>query len=243
FCLETQRLEPGDRALFYLFPRPNGTWNAFRRTRPLDQSADDLLFIRALPHSLEQTRLSGTVRNIHDKSRTMPGIPVTATGEGVEVTTHTNGDGVYEFYGLPEGRYDVRIEPAPFYRAEAHASRPKGRGDGIRGYILDLEAGLSVDFRLLEDYQISGRVLVPETSPLPPRVSLKSTGGARIGVSQVSHDGAFSFTGMPAGTYLITFPGSNTGLPVSIGRGQKLEGVLIPFPPPPVARPADQMRQ
>lgn len=87
------------------------------RSRPVAYAADDLDYLRGLPGSDKETRLSGTLVRLDysdgpDKPPVMlPGIKVVvedSQGRRSEATTDANG--FYKFKGLAPGRYKVRAE-------------------------------------------------------------------------------------------------------------------------------------
>lgn len=118
-----------DRAARIWEVRPCGS------TRMVDYAQDDLRFLEALPASAARSRVSGEV--VHfvgpdepQASSRLPGLRVRLFGGGREYETTTDADGVYEFYGLPPGRYklEVRIPNGLVFFAALHSGpRPIGR--------------------------------------------------------------------------------------------------------------------
>jgi hypothetical protein len=84
----------------------------------LRYASADLLYLRALPEIAEKTRLSGTV-DLNDSvpglsfhfAGHLPNIKITiSAAKGKQYVTYTNADGVYEFIGLPPGKYKVHAD-------------------------------------------------------------------------------------------------------------------------------------
>src|SRR5580692_121459 len=99
----------------------SGVWEAWgcHRSRDIGSAADDLLFLRKLPVSARQNRLSGETEVYENavpggfrRVGVLPGVRVTAEKEGgAPLNTFTNADGVYEFYDLPPGDYVLMPSP------------------------------------------------------------------------------------------------------------------------------------
>lgn len=214
------KFRPGEKYVFYLFPgMAKSTWVArgCHRTRDISRAADDLLFLRALPQSAEQTRLSGTLHTYEDSptdgfrvAGAVPGALVTITGAGQSLTTTTNADGVYEVYGLPAGEYKVQPEiprglrlqfPMPSgVRSRLYAPEPT--------VVLEVRKGVSVDFVLAADTRIAGRVRDPQGEPMKnvcielESTSSKPTTSRRI-FSCTEKDGTYKLEMMPPGEYRV----------------------------------------
>lgn len=213
------KFKEGERIVAYLHPTvETGIWNApgCHRTRRLSDAADDLLFLRALPGSARQNRLSGEVELYEQsldagfrKVRGLAGIRVTVTGGGEPIVTTTNAEGVYELYGLPTGQYKVDITPPRGLRLH-FASEHGGdwRKHKKQTIELDRTSGASVSFVLLADNEMRGRVLDPAGRPLAGACveleGVPATQGQRSPDFDCSkEDGRFVLKEMPVGRYRL----------------------------------------
>jgi len=131
----------GERILFYLHPTKEAkAWVAegCHRSRPVAGAADDLLFLHALPESLKRTRLSGEVE-LYEQSpaegfrrqRPLAGVRAAIAGQSGATEAITDGDGVYEVYGLPAGTCKVEINVPPKMKIDFPV--PFGRQNRARG--------------------------------------------------------------------------------------------------------------
>jgi hypothetical protein len=110
----------GLRCLFYAtFDEKNKTWEVYgcNRGGALNQSEDDLLYLRALPVSATKTRISGMLENYEttpekgfELVKLISGAKVKITGEEKTYEVYTDRNGVYEIYDLPPGKYLIEPE-------------------------------------------------------------------------------------------------------------------------------------
>jgi len=260
------KFKDGERIVAYLHPTAEpGIWNApgCHRTRALSSAADDLLFLRALPGSARQNRLSGEVTLYEEsleegfrRERGLAGIRVTVTGDGEPIVTTTNADGVYELYGLPPGQY--KVDMAPPRGLKLNFAMEQGgdwRMQGKQIVDLDRASGASVDFVLMADNEMGGRVLDPAGRPLAGACveleGVPAIQGRRSPIFDCSEkDGRFVLKRMPAGQYrlaanrsgvitarepfpTIYYPGTTEqakGEIVTVADGQHLDGLDIRIP-------------
>lgn len=154
----------GSRAVYYMFTnRETGKHYlpvCSRSMGSADSENDDLLFLRGLPRTAVGTRLSGTVYG-HRPKLEVANVRVTITGaKGFTLTTRTNSAGVYELYGLPAGRYSVRIEPPRGSKVgDGYVSGSPTVPDDPSAVELKKDGAAHVDFQLGADTRLSGRVL------------------------------------------------------------------------------------
>jgi hypothetical protein len=129
----------------------------------------------------------------------------------------TNEDGVYEIYACPPGRYQVSIDIPKGLRIYFPMV---GGGEGRRNSIKDLlspeptvdmgkRTAADIDFVLVVDNQISGRVLDPGGKPVKDVcVQLTPTAEKTISYFHIfgcsKDDGTYLLKDMPSGQYLIT---------------------------------------
>jgi len=157
------KFKRGERFLFYL--HKDGSpymWTArgCHRTRRVEDAHDDFLFLRGLPGTDRGNRLSGTVKhydtkpNRFRKIRSLPGVKVIATSmKGKAVSTLTDANGVYQWYGLPEAEYQLSIEVPKGMRVHTsvlYGVRLSGLALLSQGDVVQLakESGVGVDFYL-----------------------------------------------------------------------------------------------
>jgi|SRR5579864_3048191 len=177
------KFKESEQVLFYLHPTSRkDIWEAWgcHRTRLLEQAADDLLFLRALPGSALKNRLSGAVglyetsfsEGFH-RSRALAGVQVNISSPAHSVRTVTNDDGVYELYDLPPGKYRISIEVPPKMKILFPMTSGSIRHSGTKGLRSDEteielgpESGVSVDFVLTVRNWISGPATGPENQHL-----------------------------------------------------------------------------
>ena len=221
----TGHYQAGERYVFYLQPSSAraGAWEArgCHRTRLLEDAGDDLRFLRALPKSAEGTRLSGTV-NLYEKSSTeglkakgpLSSLSLRVVGQGQEFELHTDSQGVYEKYGLPPG--DYRVVPSlpkglkVMFAMFAGLPRAGARSmslSGEDGVPLAQDLGVSLDFAVIADTQVTGRVTDPEGRPMKGVCveveSLAAEGPNRLDYGCTKADGVYTVKEMPPGTYRI----------------------------------------
>jgi len=211
------KYQAGAEVMFYLSRLEPGFWVApgCHRSRSFATAADDLLFLRALPKSATTNRLSGEVDLYEDspslgfhKVQAFPGMRVAIAGENRKVDAYTNGDGVYEVYGLPPGTYTVNIDTPPGLKLQfpmitgSREILPKNTT-----VTLGKQTAVSVDFVLYENNSISGVLLTPEGKPLRGScldlepADEPSQRGRIFDCTQ--QDGSFELKDMPAGRYVI----------------------------------------
>jgi hypothetical protein len=256
------------RVLFYLNPSssPN-SWEALgcHRTRALETAADDLLFLRALPGSAGKNRFGGEVV-LYENSvsegfrrlRVLPGTHVHFRSKNQAVGVVTNSDGAYESYGLRPDSYQITIDVPQGLRILFPVI---AGGEGRRDRLKDLDAtepvveigstsAADVDFVLVADGQISGRVLDTDGKPVKDVcVQLKPAVGEASSYFYISKcseaDGSYRLKDISAGEYIITakpwrggrpsgstlfYPGTEDrkhAAVVRIGAGEHLDGFDI----------------
>ena len=177
------KFKTGERVLLYLNRSPIGLWEAFgcSRTQPLESAVDDLRFLRSLPGSADKNRLAGVValhensvsegfRRVHGLSK----IHVHLISEVNSMEVVTDDGGVYEWYGLPPGNYRIVIDTPKglriYFPMIAGGEGRRNRLDDLRATepVVEFGAGTTadVDFVLMEDNQISGRVVDASGKPM-----------------------------------------------------------------------------
>lgn len=233
--------------------------NICTRSRAVAYAADDLDYLRGLPGSDGETRLSGTlVRYDYSDGRDRPpglleGVKVVAEDtQGRRFEAATDADGFYKFKGLPAGRYKVRPE------LPGHLTLAYGHGKGGE---VELPAGgcAGANFVARTDGRISGTLLDAAGLPvaeayvdLVPAEFADRVNDHGVGrVKTTDSDGKFEFTELTPGAYLLgvnirrhpsgDLPFPRTYYPgvrdaagaraVKLGMGEKLTDFVLRLPP------------
>ena len=211
----TKWFRSGEQFLFYLRPAyDGGPWRspACHRNARLDQAADDLRFLRALPQSAQGTRLSGTVALFEAHPlrlvRPLPDVRVRVTGPSLSFDLRSNSDGTFERYGLRPGNYHLVPELPSGLKVHfpmvAGGGWNLGADDSLK---LMPKGGVSVDFLVIPDTSVSGRVTDPSGRPMKGVcVSAEPPGAARHDPARsgcTTADGFYRIKDMPRGRYRI----------------------------------------
>jgi hypothetical protein len=259
------KFKAGERVLFYIHPGDKpGEWEAHgcHRTRRYGSASDDLLFLQQLPASAAGNRLSGEVDLYEDgpkgfrKVRPLAGVRVTATPhDGLPKIMTTNADGVYEWYGLPVGEYKVEVEVPGGMRIRFPMATGGKRGARDGFVYIGAESGVSVDYILMSDTKITGRVLDPAGKPMNGvRVDIRPVslddGAGNSPVFDRTKSGKFLLEMMPPGQYYVVanrdgrvtasepfptiyYPGAanlKQAVPVTVPEGGTVESIDIRIP-------------
>jgi len=210
----------GQRWLFYAYyDKKSQAWRigACGRSASIENAADDLLYLQGLPASAQKTRLSGALK--HYETDPVKGFSLVENLSGVRVKvsdgqkTHevyTDGNGVYEIYGLPPGRYSVQpaIPPGlkirfPMYYGEIDSSDRK-----VIKVALKEKSCANVDFVFSADTFISGKVFGADGRALPNVcLSLLRPKGNAAGRSDLfdctDEQGRYEVREVPPGEYVM----------------------------------------
>jgi hypothetical protein len=110
----------GQRWLFFAhYDKESKAWRirACDRSQLVESAANDLLYLRALPESLQKTRISGTLAHYEDdpekgfsRIKNIAGAKVKLIGWQNTYEVYTDSNGAYEIYDLPPGRYTIEPE-------------------------------------------------------------------------------------------------------------------------------------
>ncbi len=246
----------GQSVVLYLDPSGKNSWVAHGCNRPTSMAdvADDLLFLRALPNSAKSNRLSGTV-SLYEissaegrhKLEALAGLAVSVSGKARSTATTTNRDGVFEFYGLPPGDYDIAIEFPPGLKLDfsSFEGGMRKKSDS-RSVSMEGHSAVSVNFQLKAETSISGRVLGPDGQLMPNVcVDLEPLGETteRFNVYDCTNSGGtFVLKAMSAGSYKVSanrsgeitaaqpFPATYYPGVVTVSRGERRAGVDLRIP-------------
>ncbi|MEQ1907671.1 MAG: carboxypeptidase regulatory-like domain-containing protein [Vicinamibacterales bacterium] len=149
--------EMGKTYLIYASRSPEGhlATSACSRTRPVEEAAGDLAYLRSLAAVTPRTlgRLAGTIHRWQDpppsdyRFEGLPNIRVRATGDGRTFTGVSNGRGEFLLTRLPLGTYEVQ------------ALLPDGlAAETLTETLHDAQGCEPLHFYVRNDSRISGRV-------------------------------------------------------------------------------------
>ncbi len=204
----------GERYLVYAYKDREGKLYqriGSSRTRPLSEAGEDLEFIRGLSTARPGTTVYGKVtrptHNIKESrydSEPLIGVKVILEGNDQDHDAFTDGEGKYQFSGLPAGDYRVRTELPDHLSFKEQTIQATGQGC------------VPFDISALRDGQIAGRVLNVDGQPLASvPVSLVS---ADAGLEEIlfetkdrgawtfsvtNDQGRFEFSQLAPGRYLL----------------------------------------
>ncbi|MBM3783032.1 MAG: hypothetical protein FJW30_01665 [Acidobacteria bacterium] len=210
----------GQKVLFYLIETEEGGLRMPRchRSTEVSDATDDLAFLRALPHSASRTRISGLVfrsrRTTGGPEPRMNGIQISIEGEGLLRSATTNGEGFFELLDLPPGTYRVSAAAPKGWRIEFRyvmgSSIQRQATSGTDPAVgLGAKTGVSVNFTLVEDTSIGGRVVSPEGQPIAGVcLDLAPVDGENAQAAQsfgcTDADGRYQLREVPVGAYLVS---------------------------------------
>lgn len=192
------------------------------RTNNLSASQDDLHYLRAMLMGEREPRVYGSVVRFDDdvtKSLAgsytpLEGIKIAVEGEGQRIEVVTDKQGLFQIAKLPDGKYRARpVLPG------SYASSWPGEEEFILGLhaqpdSLSTQIGSSAyaKFHVRWNNQLSGKILDAEgnlikrarVSVLAPRGGHDSPLVIREDPSNYHPDGAYGFSGLTPGKYILS---------------------------------------
>jgi hypothetical protein len=175
------------------------------RSRRAAVAAGDLEYLRGLPATREETRLSGTVLwseelGAWDRGRPLADVRVTLEGNGRALETVTDAGGVYRFAKIAPGQYTVAVH-LPEHLTAVNAARPVTVGKAWE--VLDIFAWLAG--------RIRGRLVGPDGKPfadvkvaaVPADAAPDSEEYDSPIDAYTEEDGTFVVTGLTPGRYVL----------------------------------------
>lgn len=213
-CLpgKSREIQVGDQWLFFLqsvgyrLTDQSATdlvLSFYSPSKPLNDAQDDIETLRRLARLTDTAIIAGKVERIgptYDKLNPTPApnhqIVVRSDTTGLEYTTYTNVNGHYEFE-LPPGIYEVAGETEQGFRVQDDFH--------LGGTYISNGACLAVDFRLLRDGKLAGRVTTAKGKPAK-FISVSITRADPIGAPATvvtDETGHFELGGRQPGSYII----------------------------------------
>ncbi|MBO0800882.1 MAG: hypothetical protein J2P31_18855, partial [Blastocatellia bacterium] len=259
----------GEQWLFYAsHDKESETWtdgDACGRSKLAKYAVNDLLYLRRLPASAQQTRISGIVE--YQKTdpqqgtvgKSMSDVKVEIISEHLTVEVKTDRNGIYEIYGLPPGKYQVKPE-APVGWTERFPIRVTDSA-GMENEDAEVEldekgcAELNFSYSLDAETSIAGKVRGSNGQPLPNMLLGLQPKGKRVQQSwqfvSSNSQGDYLLQNIAPGEYRIFvngngdissyapflrayYPGvfkEEDGAVVKVARGDRLENYDIDIPP------------
>jgi hypothetical protein len=207
----------GKKFLFYLRGQKGSTrWMAGTcgRSGPVDYAGDDLLYLTNLNKVRNKTRISGTVRFVHEAGESLAGRKIRIVGAKRTQEVKTDDNGVYEIYDLPAGRYFIEPEipkgwkVARFSLGYSPSLDRSGKEGSLQRIPIILEAnrhaGLDIMFEI--DNIVRGHIYDPLGQPMKgvclDLIPADGTKGAYL-ADCTEEDGAFEIDKIPPGGYVI----------------------------------------
>ena len=191
-------------------------------TVPLEVAARDLAYAGEMMSGIKGARIVGAVtkydrRDVKDYGTRSPlaGVEVVLELQGKELAkTVTNSIGQYEFRDLGQGDYHLRAALAAELRVWSNEGKPKDHNTWLRE-----EMGCaSASFVVTTTSSISGRLVTPEASSLPPQflalIPLDEKGNeisSALTPSDMSapEKGSYYFRDVAPGRYLLAVNARN----------------------------------
>jgi len=161
------------RFLFYLSGASPFIASVCGRSKAVESVADDLLYLLNREKVQGRTRISGSVRIFDSSDVPLSGRRVRIDGP-MNYVVETDGQGVYEVYDAPPGKYLVSPDPVPGWKVNYLSNRysPSFAGEELREYQnyipIMLEAGkhAALDLVFVIDNSVGGQIFDPNGNPM-----------------------------------------------------------------------------
>ena len=185
-------------------------------TKTLGGAADDLAYARGQMRNEPTPSIIGLVTretraraDQYRKNNALEGIRVVASSAGATAEAYTDGNGIFRFFGLTAGNYDVRaMTPADLRRLY---------GPEVFNLKVTDQRCTGGQFTVTSLSSITGRVLNSEGAPLKTRLNLVAIDAS--GAEMISAEGSieaysdekgkYKFDWLAPGAYLIAMNGRN----------------------------------
>ncbi len=185
-------------------------------TKTLDRAGDDLAYARGQMRNEPTPSIIGLVTretraraDQYRKNNALEGIRVVASSAGATAEAYTDGNGIFRFFGLTAGNYDVRaLTPAGLRRLY---------GPEVFNLKVTDQRCTGGQFTVTSLSSITGQVLNSDGAPLKTRLNLIAidASGAEIISAEGSIEaysdekGKYKFDWLAPGAYLIAMNGRN----------------------------------
>jgi hypothetical protein len=200
----------GERWLFYAyFNKDQKAWEIHPcdRSVRIERAADDLLYLRNLVASAQETRIAGVLHNI-TTDEPMLGIKVKVTDGRQVYEAFTDKNGVYEILGLPPGKYSV--EPEVPFTMKVNFSSAFGElpvaNLRAREITLAEKSCAGMNFYFTETTSVSGKIFSADGRPLKGvcvTLISKDPKAKSLTGTCTKADGSFNLDAIPLGEYLL----------------------------------------
>ncbi|HSK74237.1 MAG TPA: carboxypeptidase-like regulatory domain-containing protein [Pyrinomonadaceae bacterium] len=264
------RRNPNDKKLYV---RIGGT-----RTQLLAEATEDLNYIRSVLRGEPQPKIIGTVgetstnvklnQSIRLSSfldnflkpifygKPSPNVKVIAERDGEIYETFTNGEGVYQFFDLPDGVFKIRPEFPPFFDVKEQTTTTKNQGCSVADLGAARKGGISGKILDADGMPIKGVPVSLVFADVTPQEILEQKSDENVWTTvHTDTKGEYSFKYLPAGSYHVIvnlnmfarsrgskeaqklprlfYPGVKSleeAVVITIEEGEKTEGVNIQLP-------------
>jgi hypothetical protein len=209
----------GQQWLFYAYyDKKSQTWRIrdCDRNTLVENAADDLRYLQALPASAQKTRLSGALERFENdpvkglsRDENLSGVKVKVSDGKKTYEVYTDSNGAYEIYGLPPGQYDVQPEIPHGLKLRfkfRHGEIDYSEGKGVK-VALKEKSCANVDFTFSADPFISGKVIGADGRPMPNVCLSLQPKGKTIADNWLfdcaDEQGRYELREIPPGDYII----------------------------------------
>lgn len=213
------KYKEGQQWLFYAYyDRKSQIWSirACDRSALVENAADDLRYLQALPASAQKTRLSGALERYENdpvkvlsRDENLSGVKVKVSDGQKTYEVYTDSDGAYEIYGLPPGQYDVQTEipsglKLRFKFRSGEIDYSDGKGVKVA---LKEKSCANVDFTFSADTSISGKVFGADGRAMPNVCLSLQPKGTTVADNSLfdcaDEQGRYELREIPPGEYII----------------------------------------
>ena len=209
----------GQQWLFYAYyEKKTQMWSIRNcdRSALIENAADDLRYLQALPASAQKTRLSGALERYENdpvkgltRDENLSGVKVKVSDGQKTYEVYTDNDGAYEIYGLPPGQYDVQPEIPPGLKLRfkfRYGELDSSGGKRVKVALREKSCA-NVDFTFSADTSISGKVFGADGRAMPNVcLSLQPKGKTVVDNSLfdcADEQGRYELRDIPPGEYII----------------------------------------
>jgi carboxypeptidase family protein len=200
----------GRKLLLYLSSLDgNDAWFASTcsRSRPLEYTAEDLLYLDNMEKYRGQTRVSGNYRGgLNATLQDIANRTIRIRGEQKTHEIKTDANGVFEIYDLPSGKYVLEFEIPNGWQLARYSVSDQGRSPKSIPFTLEAKKHVNIDLLFEHSNVVSGRVIGPNGNPMkgvcvdllkPDQVEVNTA------FACTDEEGEFRVTSVPEGSYIV----------------------------------------